>query len=296
MTVLSSDSKVIRWWGGAMFDAVKRDVERTILSRKAGMMTAAALFYFSNAMDAEGEPAASEQTTTEQAPSGGTPAAAGPKADVPIPPVSVEGHRPRPRRPAQATTAAPAPAAARAPAPPPSAAPPASNPALGPTPYQVSNSSITRLPVPLLDTPQTVNVIPQAIIQQQSVSTVEDALRYIPGITFAAGEGGQQGDSPIIRGFVARGDLFRDGIRDPGWYTRDAFSIDRVEVYKGPSAFAFGRGATGGAINYVTRLPTGAQYIESTSTVSTPKGYREVIDASGKKDNVSGRVAALFQD
>ena len=136
------------------------------------------------------------------------------------------------------------------------------NPALGPTPYQVTNTGITRLPVPILNMPQTVNVIPQAIIQEQNVTTIEQALQYIPGITFSAGEGGQQGDGPIIRGFVARGDLFRDGIRDPGWYTRDAFSIDRIEVYKGPSAFAFGRGATGGAINYVTRLPTGAQYLE----------------------------------
>ena len=51
-----------------------------------------------------------------------------------------------------------------------------------------------------------------------------------------------EGDSPIIRGFVARGDIFRDSFRDPGWYTRDLFDVDRVEVYKGPSSFAFGRG------------------------------------------------------
>ena len=170
------------------------------------------------------------------------------------------------------------------------------NPPLGPTPYQVTNTGITRLPVPILNMPQTVNVIPQAIIQEQNATTIEQALQYIPGITFSAGEGAQQGDGPIIRGFVARGDLFRDGIRDPGWYTRDAFSIDRIEVYKGPSAFAFGRGATGGAINYVTRLPTGANYLESTSTVMTGNGYREVVDASGKSGNVSGRIQGLFQD
>src|SRR5215467_2336403 len=148
--------------------------------------------------------------------------------------------------------------------------------------YQAPASTITCLPVPLRDTPQTVNVVIQQIVQEQRTLTMEDALRYIPGITFSAGEGGQQGDGPIIRGFAARGDLFRDGMRDPGWYTRDLFSIDRIEVYKGPSAFAFGRGATGGAINYVTKLPTGARYIESTSTLSTGNGYREMIDASGK--------------
>ena len=285
---------------------------------KAGAMTAAALFYLSGAMETEAEPAATDQTTTEQAPTpapqqtapaqspaapqapgGAAPAQAEQKSDV-LPTVSVQASRPR------APTAVRAAPSRPVAAPPPPAQPVATdqsgsgsgsaNPALGPTPYQVTNTGITRLPVPLLNMPQTVNVIPQAIIQEQNATTIEQALQYIPGITFSAGEGGQQGDGPIIRGFVARGDLFRDGIRDPGWYTRDAFSIDRIEVYKGPSAFAFGRGATGGAINYVTRLPTGAQYLESTSTVMTGNGYREVVDASGKSGNVSGRIQGLFQD
>jgi catecholate siderophore receptor len=111
--------------------------------------------------------------------------------------------------------------------------------------YQATQQSITRLPTPLRDTPQTVNVVPQQVIQDQKATTMEEALRNVPGITFSAGEGGQQGDSPFIRGQAARGDIFRDGIRDPGWYTRDLFPVERVEVYKGPSAFAFGRGAVG---------------------------------------------------
>ena len=155
------------------------------------------------------------------------------------------------------------------------------------------NTGITRLPVPIRDTPQTINVVPQQVIQDQRLTTMEDALRTVPGITFMAGEGGQQGDSPIIRGFAARGDLFRDGMRDPGWYTRDLFNADRVEVYKGPSAFAFGRGATGGAINTVTKLPTGQTFLEGTFTGTTGPGMRAEVDASGQKGNISGRVAAL---
>src|SRR5262245_65583210 len=128
--------------------------------------------------------------------------------------------------------------------------------------------------------PQTRNVAPQQVIQEQRANTMEDALRAIPGITFAAGEGGQQGDSPFIRGFVARGDLFRDGMRDPGWYTRDLFAADRVEIYKGPSAFAFGRGTTGGAINVVSKLPTYAPpFVEGIITGSTGPGVRTEIDA-----------------
>src|SRR5262245_21537450 len=253
--------------------AMARDVGDAIQSR-ASLVGVAALFYLSGAMDAEAQPVSDDQApTTQQAPTPQTqqapqptgeqpetpspaqqseqPRPGEPKADVPLPTVSVEATRQR--RPARTS---PAPAAPAVTSPPPPATATTnttavpSAPALGATPYQVSNTGITRLPVPIINMPQTVNVVPQQIIQEQRITTVEDALRYIPGITFSAGEGGQQGDAPIIRGFVARGDLFRDGIRDPGWYTRDAFSIDRVEVYKGPSAFAFGRGATGGAINY----------------------------------------------
>lgn len=164
------------------------------------------------------------------------------------------------------------------------------------TGYQASAPQVSRIPTPLLDTPQTVNVVTQQVLQEQRLTSMEDALRTVPGITFSAGEGGNQGDTPIIRGFAARGDIFRDGIRDPGWYTRDLFNVDRVEVYKGPSAFAFGRGSTGGAINLVTKLPTGIPYIEGFVTGTTAGGYRTELDASGKKDNVSGRIAAMYQD
>src|SRR5262245_59242490 len=163
--------------------------------------------------------------------------------------------------------------------------------------YQATQSTLSRYPVPLIDTPQTVNVVTQKVIQEQRSTTMDDALRYVPGITFSAGEGCQQGYRPIIRCFVARGDLFRHGMRDPGWYTRDLFSADRVEVYKGPSAFAFGRGVTGGAINMVTKLPTNAPpFVEGVVTGSTGPGIRGEIDAGGKQGNVAARIAALYQD
>jgi catecholate siderophore receptor len=162
--------------------------------------------------------------------------------------------------------------------------------------YQATNQTITRLPTPLRDTPQTINVVTEKVLQERNARTMEEALRSVPGITFQAGEGGQQGDSPIINGFAGRADMFRDGIRDPGWYTRDLFSSDRVEVYKGPASFAFGRGSTGGAINIVSKLPTGASFIDGVVTGSTPKGVRAEVDASGKQGNVAARIAVIGQD
>src|SRR5262245_16230782 len=193
----------------------------------------------------------------------------------------------RPRQQASAPTAQPA-----------APAEPTQTQATGPgTGYQAASPGVSRIATLLIDTPQTVNVFTQQLIRDQNISTLQDALRNVPGITFNAGEGGQQGDSPIIRGFVARGDIFRDGIRDPGWYTRDTFSADRVEVYKGPSAFAFGRGSTGGAINVVSKLPTYAPpFVEGIITGSTGPGVRTEIDAGGVQGNVAARIAALYQD
>ena len=162
-----------------MSSAGARATQNAVRS-KTGVMTAAALFYLSGAMETEAEPAASDQTTTEQAP---TPApqqtapAQSPstqteqKSDT-LPTVSVQASRPR--APAAVRAAPSRPVAA----PPPPAQPVAtdqagsggSNPPLGPTPYQVTNTGITRLPVPILNMPQTVNVIPQAIIQEQNVT------------------------------------------------------------------------------------------------------------------------------
>ncbi len=141
-----------------------------------------------------------------------------------------------------------------------------------------TQSSSSRYPVPFLNTPQTVNVVTQQLMQDQRTTTVQEALRNVPGITFSAGEGGTQGDNITIRGYSARNDVYRDGIRDPGWYFRDTFAIDRVEVYKGPSSFLFGRGSTGGVINLVSKLPQYRDFTILEGTASSSPGVRATVD------------------
>jgi catecholate siderophore receptor len=109
---------------------------------------------------------------------------------------------------------------------------------------------------PLRDVPQTVTVIPQAVIEEQGASTLRDVLRNTPGISMQAGEGGTPaGDQMTIRGFSARTDLYIDNVRDFGGYSRDPFNLEQVEVAKGPSSSTSGRGSTGGSINLVSKAP-----------------------------------------
>ena len=167
---------------------------------------------------------------------------------------------------------------------------------LGASGYQTVNPGLTRSPVPIRDTAQSVNVVPQQVIQEQNVATVKDALRNVAGVTFRAGEGGNQGDTPYIRGFTAQNDIFRDGIRDPGWSTRDAFAVDAIEVYKGPSSVLFGRGSTGGVINLITKNPLDQTFVEGTVTGNTGPGVRATLDANAKvNENVAARIQVMGQ-
>ncbi len=117
-------------------------------------------------------------------------------------------------------------------------------------------TGVDRLPQPIEDQPQSVHVIDSEMLQQQAVTTLDQAVRNIPGITANTGEGGGAvaGDQFRIRGFDAANDIASDGLRDFGVYTRDAFNVESVQVFLGPSGATFGRGSFGGAINTTSKF------------------------------------------
>lgn len=132
-------------------------------------------------------------------------------------------------------------------------------------------SNLSAMPTTVQDMPQAVQVIPQEILQQQQVGSLEQALRNVPGITIAIGEGGTlAGDQFKIRGFDAKDDIYYDGLRDFGVYSRDSFNDEQVQVLKGPSGALFGRGTTGGAINVVSKTP----YLEDRIAVQVAGGEK----------------------
>lgn len=113
--------------------------------------------------------------------------------------------------------------------------------------------SATKTEAPLRDVPQTVNVVTAQVMQDQHATSVQDALKNVPGVSFSSGDG--QRDQVSIRGFSAIADQFVDGIRDDALYFRDLSNVDRIEVIKGPAAVLYGRGSSGGLINRVTKKP-----------------------------------------
>jgi len=151
---------------------------------------------------------------------------------------------------------------------------------------------------PLRDTPQTIDVIPAAVIQQEAASTLRDALRNTPGITLTAGEGGTApGDNLLIRGFSARNDVYVDGARDPGVVTRDTFNTEALEVTKGPSSSISGRGATGGSVNIVSKTPTLRNAIAGTFMAGSAESGRTTADLNRRLgEHTAARLNLMWQN
>lgn len=107
----------------------------------------------------------------------------------------------------------------------------------------------------LRDIPQSITVVTERLIDDRNLDTVKDVLKNTAGITFLAAEGGEE--DIRLRGFALQstGDVFIDGMRDPAFYERDTFNLDRVELLRGSASMLFGRGSTGGAVNQVSKMP-----------------------------------------
>ena len=154
--------------------------------------------------------------------------------------------------------------------------------------------SISSYATSLQDTPQNVTVVPQELLTEQAASTVQDALKNVPGITLNAGEGGTHGDNINLRGFAASDDFFLDGLRDTGFYTRDSFNLEGIEVYKGPASTLFGRGSTGGVVNQVSKTPQLQDFARGSIVGGTNSELRGTADFNYQfADSAAFRVNAM---
>jgi catecholate siderophore receptor len=157
-----------------------------------------------------------------------------------------------------------------------------------------SHPSISAYTTSLQDSAQNVTVVPQELLIEQAVNNVQDALKNVPGITLNAGEGGTHGDNINLRGFSASDDFFLDGLRDTGFYTRDSFNLEGIEVYKGPASTLFGRGSTGGVVNQVSKTPQLQDFARGSIVGGTNSELRGTADFNYQfADSAAFRVNAM---
>src|SRR3990167_8278814 len=140
--------------------------------------------------------------------------------------------------------------------------------------YQATTTTIGKGKQELRDIPQSVTVVTQKLMQDRSLTDIKDVLHTTAGVTFQAGETGEE--DIRLRGFSLSqsGDIYIDGMRDASLYERDTFNNDRVEVLKGSASMLFGRGSTGGVVNQVSKQPFLMTQHEVEATVGTGSEVR----------------------
>jgi len=141
----------------------------------------------------------------------------------------------------------------------------------------------------LKDIPQSVTVLTERLMDDRNLDDFKEVLRATSGVTFQAGETGEE--DVRLRGFSLQqaGDIYVDGMRDSALYERDTFNYDRVEVLKGSASMLFGRGSTGGVVNQVSKQAFGMDQHELSLTLGMGNERR----LTGDFNVVTGENAAL---
>jgi iron complex outermembrane recepter protein len=148
---------------------------------------------------------------------------------------------------------------------------------------------------PLRDIPASVSVVPAALLKEQGVINMNDAMRNVSSVQPLMGGGYGFANNYTSRGLPLS--FFRDNMPDgtspQNGYYRTMYDAERIEVLKGPGSALFGVAGPGGSINMITKPPRNA-FAASAGTMlgsfGTRNGYVDVTGPIGQ--SFAGRVIA----
>lgn len=148
------------------------------------------------------------------------------------------------------------------------------------TGYQVNNATTgTRTDTPLRDIPQSVQVVPQQVWQDQQIEQITDVLQNVSGVAADDSFAGSI-DRVNIRGFST--DVFlRNGFREDQFAVRETANLERIEVLKGPASVLYGFLEPGGAVNLVTERPLESSAYTAELSAGSFRFIRPTLDLSG---------------
>ncbi|MDV3351207.1 TonB-dependent receptor [Leptothoe sp. LEGE 181152] len=145
----------------------------------------------------------------------------------------------------------------------------------------------TGIVTPILENPQSIQVIPRQVLDDQQVLGLDEALRNIGGASVSSTEG--RGFQVNLRGFAGV-PVFRDGFRlfspngngdAAGQNFPEIANIERIEVLRGPASAQFGQIGPGGAVNVVTKKPLETPFAEAEFQIGNNGLLRPRVDVSG---------------
>lgn len=166
---------------------------------------------------------------------------------------------------------------------------------------QGRSSSVGKSPVSVQDTPFSISIVDVAQIRETGAKNVQDALLYSAGVYAGRFGFDTRGDWAAVRGLSPS--AYIDGLRGLyGFYNNvrpEIYTLDRIEVLKGPSSALYGQAELGGIVNVVTKRPqsTAAREVDvqvgSYDRKQVGMDFTGPLDAQGK---LLYRLIALKRD
>lgn len=168
-----------------------------------------------------------------------------------------------------------------------------------------SSNTATRLNLSLRETPQSVSVITHQQIEDYNLNTLQDVMRYTPGMFVTGPEGVSDQEVNIqSRGFGVDNILIDGQATDRSNFnlrtiSGDMSMYDRVEVLRGAAGLLYGVGSPSAAVNMVRKRPTADPLLNLSVGAGTHDRYSAMFDgggAIGPTGNVRGRLVANYQN
>jgi iron complex outermembrane receptor protein len=145
----------------------------------------------------------------------------------------------------------------------------------------------TKTDTALVEAPRSISVVTREQMDDRNAHTLDDAVRYLPGITSSSFGSDTRADWLRVRGFEPT--QFLDGLPLPkGVYSnpkQETWNLDRLALLRGPASSVYGQTPPGGLLDMVSRRPSA----EASSEVQLQYGsdnHRQINFAStGKIDD-----------
>lgn len=159
----------------------------------------------------------------------------------------------------------------------------------------------TKTDTPLIETPQAISVVTADRFLAMGALNLQDTLRYVSGVRTESYGLDTRGDYGYIRSTEPA--VFQDGMRRlyGGYRTgskQEIFTLERVEVIRGPSSMLYGQGAVGGLINTVSKRPQFAFGGEIFGSYGNHDRQEIGVDVTGPiaGDTLAGRIVGVWRD
>ena len=159
----------------------------------------------------------------------------------------------------------------------------------GPVKGYVATRSDTAMKTdtPIIETPQSIEVVPRDQLDAQQVWTAKEALRYSAGVVSDSRSNFGLYDIMYNRGFIV--DRYLDGMKlqgNTGFVTPqiDLYGMERVELLRGPASVMFGQGSPGGLVNMVSKRPLDQPFGEIQLQGGSYDRFQGAFDVGGRVD------------